>query len=143
MGELRFGQLPKCLIEREFLHTKGAESIRSSGRDFGFVVQPLHNPAGKLLFRLEIIENQLAVSAERARYFLHRLNAGSHHLLAPEVQVLCRPGRRVVLPKPVQILFEQIGSDRLKVEAEQIAEAVFLIGCKVCLAFEDAPPGLL
>jgi hypothetical protein len=43
------------VIEREFQDAEGAEAIRFSHGDFGFVVQPFHHAAGKLFSGLEIV----------------------------------------------------------------------------------------
>ena len=57
MGEFRFRELAKCVIEREFGDAKSSEAIGFSHGDFGFVVQTLDHAAGELLFSLEVIEN--------------------------------------------------------------------------------------
>ena len=57
MGEFRFRELAKCVIEREFGDAKSSEAIGFSHGDFGFVVQTLDYAAGELLFSLEVIEN--------------------------------------------------------------------------------------
>src|SRR6266536_2146717 len=74
------------MIEREFQDAEGAEAVRFSHGYFGFVVEALDHAAGKLLFGLEIVEQQWAVSAQHAGDFLHRLDAGTHGLTAPEIQ---------------------------------------------------------
>ncbi len=49
------------MIERKFEATEGAESVNFSHGAFGFVVQSLHNPAGKRLLSAKIVEYQFAV----------------------------------------------------------------------------------
>jgi hypothetical protein len=51
------------VIEGEFEAAEGTEPVRFSHGDFGFVVQALHDTAGKLLLSIEIVKNQLAVLA--------------------------------------------------------------------------------
>src|SRR5450756_372804 len=114
------------MIESEFEDAEGAKAIGSSHGDFGLVVQPLDHAAGKLLFGLEIIEQQGAVSAQRACDHLYRFDAAVHGLIAPEVQEHAGPGGRVVFPELLKVLLEQIGADGLQVVAEQIAEAELL-----------------
>src|SRR5271166_2748249 len=82
----------KLTIEREFQDAEGAKAIGSSHGYFGFIVQPLDHTAGKLLLGLEIVEQQLAVSAQGAGDFLHGLDAGAHGLIAPEIQEVAGPG---------------------------------------------------
>ncbi len=43
---------------------RNAEAVGFSQGDFGFVVQPLYNSAGKQLLSAEIVEDQFAVLAE-------------------------------------------------------------------------------
>jgi len=63
VGRLRLGQFAKCVIESKFKGTERTETVGSSHGDFGFVVQTLHDAAGKQLLSVEIIENQFTVPA--------------------------------------------------------------------------------
>ena len=45
VGELRLGKFAKCVIKRKFQDPKGAETVRFSHRDFGFVVEALDDAA--------------------------------------------------------------------------------------------------
>src|ERR1700681_1377805 len=124
------------MIERKFQDTEGAKAIRSSHGYFGFVVQALDHAAGKLLSGLEIVEQQGTVSAQRAGDLFHRLDAGSHGLLAPEVQEHAGPGGRVVFPELLKIFFEEIGPDGLEVVAEEISQTEFLLRGEILFALE-------
>ena len=61
------------MIESEFQCSEGSEAIGFSHSDFGFVVQSLDDAAGDELLRPEIVEDELAMLAERPGDFLHRL----------------------------------------------------------------------
>jgi len=62
------------------------------------------------------------VAAQGSGDLLHRLDTRAHDLLAPIVEKPGGPGRRVVLPELLEILFEQIGAHRLEIVAQQIAQ---------------------
>src|ERR1700730_17393698 len=122
------------------------ENLTSSSYGEGLetiVVQPLDHTAGKLLSGLEIVEQQGAVSAQRAGDFLHRLNTGSQGLIAPEIQEHAGPGGRGVFPELLKIFFEEIGTDGLEVVAEQIAQTELLLRGEILFALEHAPARLL
>src|SRR5579872_18393 len=87
VGECRFGQFTKNVIEREFGDAEGAKTVRFSHSDFDFVVEALDHAAGELLFGLEVVKNQLAVGAEHVGDFLHGLDARAQGVLAPNVEV--------------------------------------------------------
>jgi hypothetical protein len=53
------------VIESEFENAIGAEAVRFSHSDFGFVIQALHDAAGKKLLGAEIVKDQFAMVAER------------------------------------------------------------------------------
>src|SRR5713226_6178066 len=131
------------MIEREFQDAKGTKTIGSSHGYFGFVVQSLDHTARNLLSGLEIVEQQLAVSTQRSGDLLHRRDAGSHRLLAPEIQERAGPGGRVVFPELLKIFFEEIGTDGLEVVAEQISQTELLLRGEILFALEHAPTRLL
>ena len=93
VGELRLGKFAKCVIKRKFQDPKGAETVRFSHRDFGFVVEALDDAARVDFSRPEIVQEQLAVAAQGARELLHRLDARAHHLATPLIEELARPER--------------------------------------------------
>jgi hypothetical protein len=127
------------VIEREFKDAESAEAVRSSHGYFGFVVQALDHAAGKLLFGLEIVQQQRAMGAQCPGDLLHRLDAAAHGLITPEVQEHPGPGGGVVFPKLLKIFFEEIGTDGLKVVSEQITESELLLGSEVLFALQNAP----
>ena len=70
----------------------------------------LNHTAGNLFSGMEIVEQQLAVSAQRAGDLLHRLDAGSHRLTAPGIQEHAGPGGRVVFPELLKIFNPNYGT---------------------------------
>jgi hypothetical protein len=131
------------VIEREFQDAEGAKAIGSSHGYFGLVVQPLDHTAGKLLPGLEIVEQQGTVSAQRAGDFLHWLDTGAQGLIAPEVQEHAGPGGRVVFPKLLKIVFEEIGTDGLEIVSKQISQTELLLRGEILFTLEYAPARLL
>jgi dienelactone hydrolase len=63
VGEFRFGQFAKRMIECQFGDSEGSEPIGFSHCDFCFVVQTLDYTAGKLLSRPKIVKDEFAVGA--------------------------------------------------------------------------------
>src|SRR6202049_1656640 len=63
VGKFGLGKLAKGVVEGEFGYPEGPKAIRFSHGDFGFVIQALHNPAGKHFLGLEVVENQPPVGA--------------------------------------------------------------------------------
>ena len=63
VGDIRFGQFAKCMIQGDFGDVEGAEPIGFSHGEFGFVVQPCDHTAGELLFGAEVVQDQRAVGA--------------------------------------------------------------------------------
>ena len=59
----------------EFSDSEGAKALGFSQGHFDFVVQALDDATGELLFRPEVVEDQLAVAAQGLGHLLHRLNA--------------------------------------------------------------------
>ena len=51
------------MIEREFEAAERSESVGFSHSDFSFVVETLHDAAGKQFLSAKIVENQFAVLA--------------------------------------------------------------------------------
>src|SRR6202140_4113061 len=96
------------MIEGEFEDAEGAEPVGFSHSDFGFVVQALDNAAGKQLLSPEIVEDQIAVFAQRAGDLLHRLDAGAHHLAAPFIEELSSPSDGAVIPELLEGFLEKI-----------------------------------
>jgi len=131
------------VIEREFQDAKCAEAIRSSHGDFGFVVEAFDHTAGKLLPGLEIVEQQLAVGAQRPGDLLHRLDAGSQRLIAPEIQEIAGPRRRGVRPELLKVFFQEIGTDGLEVVAEQISQPELLLSGEIRFSLQHTPPRFL
>ena len=84
---------------------------------------------------------RLAVGAQGLGDFLHRLDARAHGLVAPVVEELGGPGRRVVVPELLEVFLEQIRPYGLEVIAQQIAEPGALRVDKVGFALEHAPSG--
>src|SRR5450759_568695 len=81
------------------------------------------------------------MAPEHARHLLHWLDAGEHGLMAPRGEELAGPGGRYVFPELLEVFFEQVGTDGLQVEAEQIPEAEALLPGEIPFALEKTPAG--
>jgi len=127
------------VVESQFSDSEGSEAVGFSHGDFRFVVQALDYPAGEQLFGLEVVEDEIAMSAEHASNLLHRFNPRAHGLAAPLGEEFSGPGGRFVFPELLEILFEQIGADGLQIVAEQIAEAETLVSGEILFPFEETP----
>ncbi len=127
------------MIEREFEAAEGSETVEFSHSDFCLVVQAFDDTAGKQLLSPEIIEDQLAVPAQRAGNFLHRFNAGAHDLTAPFVEEFPCPGGGVVIPELLEGFLKKVGANGLQVVAKQIAEPKALVGFQLLFPFEQQP----
>ena len=66
---------------------------------------------------------------------------GAHGPCAPVVEELARPGRRMILPEPLEILFEQVGPDRLEVAREQILQFIHLVVGEVLRPLQTGTSG--
>src|SRR5262249_7322239 len=113
----------------------GAKAVRFSHGDFGLVVQTLDDAAGKQFLSAEIIEDQLAMLAQGAGDFLHRLDTGAHDLATPFVEEPPGPGGGGVIPELLKAFLQKVSADSLQVVAEQIAEAEALFLFEILLAF--------
>ena len=63
MGELRLRKLAKHVIQGELGDSEGAKPVGLSHGHFDLVVQTLHDATGELLFRPEVVEDQVTVAA--------------------------------------------------------------------------------
>src|SRR5271169_4016998 len=63
VGDIRFRQFAKCMIQGDFCHMEGAEAVGFSHGQFGLVVETLNDAAGELLFGSEVVQDQRAVRA--------------------------------------------------------------------------------
>src|SRR6185436_21159159 len=111
------------MIEGEFENTEGAEAVRFSHGDFGFVVQAFNDTAGEELLSAEIVEDQFAVLAQRPGDLFHGFDAGTHGLSAPVIEELRGPGGRVVIPELLKAFLKKVSADGRQVVPEQIAQA--------------------
>ena len=118
------------MIERKFEAAERSKPVGFSHGDFRFVVQALDDSAGKQLLGAEIVEDQFAVLAQRAGDFLHRLDAGAHHLTAPFVEELPRPGGGVVVPELLKGFLTKVGADGPQVVAEEVAQPEALLSVR-------------
>ena len=50
------------MIERKFGDAEGAKPVGFSHSDFYFIVEALDHAAGKLLFSLEVVEDEFAMN---------------------------------------------------------------------------------
>ena len=65
VGERWLGRFSKCMIQREFRDSEGSEPVRLSYGDFRLIIGAFDDVAGKGFACPEIVEQQLAVSAQR------------------------------------------------------------------------------
>src|SRR3990172_12107845 len=131
------------MIKREFCSAEGAKAVGFSHGDFGFVVKPFDNPAGELLARAEIVEQQLAMGTHGAGKLLHRLNSRAHGLRAPLIEELAGPDGRVVIPEALERFLQQVRPDTREVVAHQVTQFKALPVGQVLRAFEQAPARML
>jgi len=103
VGDFWLGKPAEHVIQREFGDPERPIAVRCSQCDFGFVVQTLDDAAGELLFGSEVVEQQLPVRAHGAGKLLHRIDARAHRSLAPGIEELFGPGRRVVFPEQLEL----------------------------------------
>ena len=127
------------MIQGNFQHVKGPESVGTSGDHLGFVVESLHAAEGNLAFGQEPVEQEFPVSAQHPGHLLHRWETGAHGPCAPVVEEPARPNRRVILPEPLEILLEQVSPDSLEVAGEQILQLVHLVISEVLWSFQQTP----
>jgi hypothetical protein len=114
----------KSVSQVHGVNETGKVAIRRKLRgQLGLFVEVLNDAAGELLFRTEVVQDQLAVRAYRLGDVLHRLDARAHDLTAPLVKELASPARRFILPALAEILLQQIGPYGPQVVAQQIAQA--------------------
>src|SRR6516164_435292 len=131
------------MIEGEFQDAIGAEPVGFSHRDFGLVVQPLHDTAGEHLLSAEVVQDEVAVIAEGAGDLLHGFDAGPHSLTTPLIEELAGPGRRDVFPELLKSFLEKVCPDGFEVVAKQIAQAEVLFGAEILAAPQQQPSGFL
>src|SRR6202030_3053255 len=93
VGDVRFRQFAKCMIQRNFRDVEGSEAVGFSHGQFGLVVETLDHAAGELLPGAEVVQDQRTVRAQRSGDLLHRLDAGPHDLTAPLIEELAGPTR--------------------------------------------------
>ncbi len=122
--------------QSNFYGLKGPKSERFSGGEFRFVVKALDGGSGNHAFGLEPVQNELPMFPERFGHLLHGLDPGPHGFCTPAVQEPpCLIGREVV-PKKLEIFFQQVASDRFQIILEEIGEFDFLLAGKIFGAFE-------
>jgi hypothetical protein len=62
------------MIESKFENPEGSKAVGFSHGDFGFVVEALHDAAGKQLLSPEIVEDEFAVLTQGTGDLLHRVD---------------------------------------------------------------------
>src|ERR1700694_5946997 len=88
-------------------------------------------------------DHQQRENASNPGDLLHRLDAGSQRLIAPEIQEIAGPRGRGVRPELLKIFFQEIGPDGLEVVAEQIAQTELLLSGEIGFALQHTPPRFL
>jgi len=127
------------MIQGDFQHIVGAETIGSLRGHLGLVVETLHAAERYLSLGPKPVEQKFPVGTEHLRHLLHRFEPGTHGSGAPRIKELARPGGVEVLPEALEVLFEQVGPDRLEVAFEQILQPVHLLVGEILRSFQQAP----
>src|SRR5271165_964193 len=122
-----------------------APSIRPAANSTASSINPSAEPSNhpRIPRKRQIVEQQLAMSAQGAGDFLHGLDARAHGLIATEIQEVAGPGGRVVFPELLKIFFEEIGADGLQVVTQQFAQTEVLLRGEILFALENAPARFL
>jgi hypothetical protein len=84
----------------------------------------------------EIVEDQLAMLAQRPGDPFHEFDAGAHRLPAPLIEELRGPGGRVVIPELLKGFLEKVSADGPQVMSQQVTQAEALFSLQILLAFE-------
>src|SRR5215207_7963834 len=129
------------MVESDFDGTEGSEAEGSSGDEFGFVVEAFDDTPGDRALGAEPVEEELSMASQHACDFLDRAQAGAHRPTAPLVEEAPGPGRRRVLPEELEVLLQQVGSNRAQVVAQQIRQLDALPFGQVLGTFEQEPTG--
>jgi hypothetical protein len=95
------------MIQGDFYRCVGSESVGLSQGQFRLVVKSLDGARGNRALGPESVEQQRAMSAQRACHFLHRPDLQTHRTYAPSVQELFGPVRRDVVPEELEVFLEQ------------------------------------
>ena len=131
------------MIQGDFHGSVGSESVGFSEGQFRFGVESFHRRAGKGSFGMEPVQQQGAMTAQHAGDFLHGLESRTHGARAPSVEELPSPVRRDAMPEKLEILLQQVGSDRTQVVVKQLGQARLLLLGEVLRALEQQPAGVL
>src|SRR5579864_7440557 len=99
------------MIESDFSRQIGSKSVGFFQRQFELGVEAFDDAAGELLLRLEIVEQQAAVTLESGCHFLERIKPAVSDSNTPRVEELSGPSRRIVGPEMLEALGQQEGSD--------------------------------
>ena len=77
VGEKWLGKFAEAVKQGDFNALFGAKAIGLSDRQFGFVVEALHNARGYGPFSAEPVQQQVFVFAQRAGHFFERPDLGT------------------------------------------------------------------
>jgi hypothetical protein len=127
------------MIEHNFRRPERSKPIGFSGSQFEFIVEALYDTAGNGLFGTKPVKQELPMRSKHSRNLLHWLDLRFHNTLTPPVQKFTCPVRRNVIPEKLEILLEQVTSNRFEVVSYKVGQFDFLIGRKILRPFKQAP----
>lgn len=118
---------------------KAPETVSFSGSQFGFIVETFDRGSRNHLFSTEPVEDEVPVTTEHSGDFFHGFESGAHDLSAPFIEEDTSPMRRDIIPKELEVFFQQVGSNGSQVVAKEIGQGIDLVVGQVFRAFEEAP----
>ena len=85
VGDWWFREIAHAVVESHFYRSELTEAIRFSHSEFCFVVQTFDDAGRKRSLGFEPVEDEGFVTSDRARFFLERLNPGTHDAQCPSI----------------------------------------------------------
>lgn len=139
VGEVRLGKLAKPVIEGRPRGFEGTKPVARTRDHFELVVHPLDGARGDGPSSPKPVEDQGLMATEHASDLLDGFETRAHRLEGPVLdEGLCILGGRQ-LPQLIELLFEQVGTDRAEVVAKQVSELDELPVGQVLWPLEQAP----
>jgi hypothetical protein len=122
LGSFGFGEVAKCVIQRQFEGAEGPEAVGAPQGESGFVVEALDRARGDGAFGPEPVQQQGPVPPQHAGDLLHGGEAGPHRLGAPAIEELARPGGRTVVPEELELFAQEVGADASEVLGQELGQ---------------------
>src|SRR5882672_1149726 len=127
------------MIQGNFYRPEGSEAERPSGGQFRLVVEAFDDSPGNRALGAEPVEKELAMSPQHAGDLFHRLEPRAQGPPAPVVEEASGPGRGHVLPEVLEVLFEQVATDRFQIVPEQVGKLTLLGQSEILGPLEQQP----